>query len=158
MTTDNSKTKNVKDFDEKDLTYLQMIQSAIDRMSTSSAIFKGFAATIVAGVSMISFGELKLSILVLSFIPILAFLILDVYYLQIERRYRFLYEEVRNKKRQADFDMMPPSIRKIKGVKSNVEKKTCYISCLMSKSILLFYIPIILVCVVIIILKAEGVI
>lgn len=36
-------------------TYLQMIQSTIERMSTTSAIFKGFCATIVTGITAISF-------------------------------------------------------------------------------------------------------
>ena len=31
--------------------YLQMIQEPISRMSTVSAIFKGFAATIVSGIA-----------------------------------------------------------------------------------------------------------
>lgn len=33
--------------------YLQMLQEPICRMSTISAIFKGFAATIVAGISVV---------------------------------------------------------------------------------------------------------
>ena len=46
-------------FDEKTIQYLQMIQSVIDRMSTTSAIFKGFCATIVAGVFAVSFTEIN---------------------------------------------------------------------------------------------------
>ena len=38
--------------------YLQMIQSAIDRMSTSSAIFKGFAAMIVRNLQQ-AYEEIK---------------------------------------------------------------------------------------------------
>lgn len=37
------------------LGYLQLIQEPICRMSTISAIFKGFAATVVAGISMIAY-------------------------------------------------------------------------------------------------------
>jgi len=36
---------------EGKIEYLQMIQEPISRMSTISAIFKGFAATIVAGIA-----------------------------------------------------------------------------------------------------------
>ena len=39
--------------------YLQMLQEPICRMSTISAIFKGFAATIVAGISAISYETTK---------------------------------------------------------------------------------------------------
>ena len=41
---------------ESKISYLQMIQSSIDRMSTTSAIFKGFSATIITGIS----GECKM--------------------------------------------------------------------------------------------------
>ena len=38
-------------------TYLQMLQESICRMSTISAIFKGFAATIVAGIASITYED-----------------------------------------------------------------------------------------------------
>lgn len=47
--------------------YLQMIQEPICRMSTISAIFKGFAATIVAGISLISYSTTSVLILGLHF-------------------------------------------------------------------------------------------
>lgn len=50
--------------DEKKIEYLQMIQEPICRMSTISAIFKGFAATIVGGISAISYKDVNLWILV----------------------------------------------------------------------------------------------
>lgn len=39
--------------EDKLVEYLQLIQEPVCRMSTVSAIFKGFAATIVAGISTI---------------------------------------------------------------------------------------------------------
>ena len=47
-----------KETDNLKATYLQMIQASIDRMSTTSAVFKGFCATIIAGISAISFTEI----------------------------------------------------------------------------------------------------
>ena len=52
--------------------YLQMIQEAICRMSTTSAIFKGFAATIVAGISAISYSTASAWILIVSFFPVIS--------------------------------------------------------------------------------------
>ena len=75
--------------------YLQMLQEPICRMSTISAIFKGFAATIVAGISAISYESTSIWILGISFLPVLAFAILDVYYLKLERKFRFLFDQVR---------------------------------------------------------------
>lgn len=51
--------------------YLQMIQEPICRMSTTAAIFKGFAATIVAGISAISFTDINLAVLGLLFVPVI---------------------------------------------------------------------------------------
>ena len=50
--------------------YLQMIQEPICRMSTISAIFKGFAATIVAGIAALTYCEVNTWVLGLSFVPV----------------------------------------------------------------------------------------
>lgn len=136
------------------LSFLQMIQGTIDRMATSSAIFKGFAATIVAGVSAISFSEVNRWILLLSFIPVLCFMLLDVYYLQLERRYRFLYEQVRTNQRVLDYDLRPPKVREI--LKINVNAYVRIWDCVKSSSIVVFYIPIVTISVVVIIMNFGG--
>lgn len=136
--------------------FLQMIQGTIDRMSTSSAIFKGFSATIIAGVSAISFSDVNSWVLLLSFAPVLCFLILDVYYLRLERRYRALYEQVRTEKNDVNFDLSAPSAADIlkKDKKSNVR----IISCLRSPSIILFYLPMIIICIAVAVMKISGII
>ena len=85
--------------------YLQMLQEPICRMSTISAIFKGFAATIVAGISAISYSTTNVWILGLSFLPVLAFAVLDIYYLKLERKFRFLFDQVRLDQHAIDFSM-----------------------------------------------------
>ena len=67
--------------------YLQMIQEPICRMSTISAVFKGFAATIVAGIAALSYNDVNPLVLALSFIPVLLFFALDMYYLRLESKY-----------------------------------------------------------------------
>ena len=49
--------------EESKAAYLQIIQEPICRMSTISAIFKGFAATIVAGISALSYCEVNVWVL-----------------------------------------------------------------------------------------------
>lgn len=134
--------------------YLQMIQGTIDRMSTSSAIFKGFTATIVAGVSALSFAEVNTWVLILSFIPILCFAFLDVYYLRLERRYRFLYTQVRMDKHLVDYDLEPPKVSEIKSIDKNTDAR--YWSCLRSLSVLCFYLPMLVISIMVIILKCSG--
>ena len=131
--------------------YLQMLQEPICRMSTISAIFKGFAATIVAGISAISYASTNIWVLGLSFLPVLAFAVLDVYYLKLERKFRFLFEQVRMDKHEIDFSMKltndPLEI---------ISAKARTWDCIKSPSIYLFYPLMIAILVVVMILKISG--
>lgn len=131
--------------------YLQMLQEPICRMSTISAIFKGFAAAIVAGISAISYETTNVWILTLSFLPVLAFAILDVYYLKLERKLRFLFEQVRLDKHEVDFSMKltndPLEI---------ISAKARTWDCIKSPSIYLFYPLMIAILIVVMIFKVNG--
>ena len=83
---------------EDKIAHLQMIQGVIDRMSTSAAIYKGFAATVVTGIAAISFTEVSTWILLIAFFPVGCFLVMDTYYLKLEKQYRILYEKYGMKK------------------------------------------------------------
>ena len=133
--------------------YLQMLQEPICRMSTISAIFKGFAATIVAGISLISYSTTNLWVLALSFLPVLAFAILDVYYLKLERKFRFLFDQVRLDKHEIDFSMKltndPLEI---------ISAKATTLDCIKSPSIYLFYPLMLVILITVFILKCTAVI
>lgn len=132
--------------------YLQMIQSTIDRMSTTSAIFKGFCATIVSGIFAISFTDINKWILLLTLVPILCFFMLDVYYLRLEKRFRTLYNSVRKGKKEVDFDLTPPATKELK------IKEAALWYCVKSPSIFLFYIPVFMTSILMIVLKFSGVV
>ena len=134
--------------------YLQMIQGIIDRMSTSSAVFKGFTATIVAGISALSFADTNKWVLLLSFVPILCFTYLDTYYLQLERRYRALFDQVRLGKHPINFDLEPLKNKDI--LKANKHAQIGFVSCLFSRSIIWFYFPLAIISVIVITLKFGG--
>ena len=114
--------------------YLQLIQEPICRMSTISAIFKGFAASIVAGISIITYSDTNIWVLGLSFLPVLAFAVLDIYYLKLERKFRFLFEQVRLDKREIDF-----SLRLTNDPLEVISAKARTWDCIKSPSIYLFY-------------------
>lgn len=139
--------------DSNKATYLQMLQEPIYRMSTISAIFKGFAATIVAGVASITYTDINVWVLGLSFLPVLAFAVLDVYYLTLERKFRFLFEQVRREEHEIDFSMKltndPVEILRAKA-------RGC--DCIKSPSIYLFYPLMIAILTAVFILKLIGVI
>ena len=131
--------------------YLGMIQEPICRMSTISAIFKGFAATIVANVSMIPYLTTNIWILGLSFLPVIAFAIMDVYYLKLERKFRFLFEQVRIDKHEIDFSMKLTN----DPLEIIIAKARTW-DCIKSPSIYLFYPLMIAILVVVMILKIYG--
>lgn len=132
--------------------YLCLIQNVIDRMSSTSAIIKGFAATVITGIAALSLTSIDKWVLLISFLPVFSFFTLDVYYLRIERRYRYLYDLVRTQKHEADFNLKLPQ-------KSSSElraaKASC-INCIFSGSILWFYIPVLFVILAICYLKFSG--
>lgn len=133
--------------------YLQMLQEPICRMSTISAIFKGFSATIVAGISAISYASTNILVLGLSFLPVLAFAVLDVYYLKLERKFRFLFNQVRTDKHEIDFSMEltndPIEI---------ISAKARAWDCIKSPSIYLFYPLMLLILLAVIIFKCINII
>ena len=130
--------------------YLQMIQEPISRMSTASAIFKGFAATIVSGIASLTYCEVESIILALSFAPVLLFAMLDIYYLKLEKKYRFLFNQVRRDEHPVDFSMELTEDNKI--AKSRVW------DCIKSPSIWLFYPAMIAILIVVYTFKLKGVI
>ena len=133
--------------------YLQMLQEPICRMSTISAIFKGFAATIVEGISAISYASTNIWVLGLSFLPVLAFAVLDVYYLKLERKFRFLFEQVRMDKHEIDFSM-----KLTNDPLENISAKARTWDCIKSPSIYLFYPLMLLILVAVFVLKCTNVI
>lgn len=128
---------------EKKIKHLEMIQSIITRMAQNSFMVKGWALTLV--VALFAFvPKVECLFIPLAIIPILLFTCLDALYLQSERRYRKLYDIVRNKdESEIDFDLKLSNECK--------HKNNRYISCLLSKSIILFYAPLIIVVICIII-------
>ena len=139
--------------EEKKIAYLQMIQEPISRMSTSAAIFKGFSATIVAGIATLSYDNLNVWVMILSFLPVVAFAVLDVYYLMLERRYRFLYEQVISGEHKSNFSMKPMLSKQDKK-----KAKARIWDCVKSPSIYLFYPLMLAILIAVCILKLKGVI
>lgn len=132
--------------------YLQMLQEPICRMSTISAIFKGFAATIVAGISAISYSSTNIWILGLSFLPVLVFAVLDIYYLKLERKFRFLFDQVRLDEHEIDFSMKLTN-DPVEIIRANARTWDC----IKSPSIYLFYPLMLLVLVAVLVLKLTNI-
>lgn len=130
--------------------YLQLIQEPIGRMSTISSIIKGFCITVVSGLLCIFFDKNNYYILLLSISSILIFMLLDIYYLRLERRFRYLYNAVAKNEVDIDFSM--------ELIGTNKQCGSRVIDCLKSFSIWFFYITPVLFIVLIFYLSIMGVI
>lgn len=137
---------------ENKMAHLQMIQGVIDRMASTSALYKGFSATIVAGISAISFTDINPWILLLAFAPVVCFFVMDVYYLRLEKKYRLLYEKVRLEKIPADFSLDARCDCK----ELNIVNGT-WLQCLKSPSIWIFYVPVLAIGIAVVALKFSEV-
>ena len=152
-TIENVSDEKVKVNHDDKIAHLQMIQGVIDRMSTSAAVYKGFAATIVTGIAAISFTDVRSRVLLAAFLPVVCFLAMDTYYLQLEKKYRILYEKVRTEVVLSDFSLNPYC------TKDELKKnRATVLDCLRSPSIWMFYGPIIVLAAVVLVLNYKGVI
>lgn len=125
------------------LEHLKMIETIIERMARNSLTIKGWTAAIISIAATLisksnSNGCIFFMALGLLFVDG-AFAYIDAFYLQIERKYRKLYEKV----------LMPNSkikpfnlnIKDINDEKEN-DKKLTPLNCIKSKSVLPFYLAI----------------
>lgn len=125
--------------DESKIRHLEMIQGIITRMASNSFLLKGWAVTLAAGILTLSSKGADKDFYLTAIIPIIVFWLLDSYYLQLERRYRLLFEKTRRSdSTNKPFEM---NVQKI-SYTFRGEKKSSYIYCLFSFSEFLFYVPV----------------
>ncbi|MFB5192954.1 hypothetical protein [Alicyclobacillus fastidiosus] len=88
---------------ESKLKHLEMIQGVINRLANNSFLLKGWGVTLAAAVVALDAGK---GHVLMALLPILAFWILDAYFLWNEKLFRELYNDVRRKSEsQIDFSM-----------------------------------------------------
>ena len=120
---------------EKKLKHLEFIQLTIVRLAANSFLVKAWAVTLVAALFAITVSGAK-DYVFIAYVPLISFWVLDAYYLRQERLFRGLYDIVRVKKEEdITFSLNTSEVR---GIKSWF--RVCW-----SKTILLFYFPILLV-------------
>jgi hypothetical protein len=97
MTTDEDKRK-----------HLEFLQAVIGRMATTSFLLKAWSVTLVAALFALAAKDAKTGYLLVAFIPLCLFWVLDGYYLMQERAFRHLYDIVRNlTATDVDYGMKP---------------------------------------------------
>lgn len=116
--------------------HLSIIQSTVQRMGNNSFLLKGWAVLIIVAIFTFAGEQDNIQCILFTVIPLIVFWGLDTYYLQLERKYRMLYDEVRVKKEEdIDFDMNFNNVATTIGNAYRVS----YFKCLFSKTEVLFY-------------------
>lgn len=73
--------------------YLTILQSVISRMASNSAACKTWCITLVSAIVVIIADKGKPNYVWISVVPIVLFLLLDSYYLSLERQFRGVYND-----------------------------------------------------------------
>lgn len=126
--------------------HLELVQGVINRMANNSFMLKGWAVTLVAGVFAVAAKDTNKLYFLVAYIPIVIFWGLDSYYLLQERLYRLLYEKVR-KTENNDVDFSLSATKEEFG-----SYKNCFSNCLFSTTEKWFYLPLALVCTVVVVI------
>lgn len=131
--------------EDKKIQYLQMIQEPINRMSSASVIFKGFLVTCIS----IICNNTNIQLLCLLLIPLFGIFIMDIYYLRMERKFRYLYKCVNKNEHPINFSMNLSNI----GAK---DAKATVLECIKSPSIFIFYTLVLIFYILLIYFKYKG--
>jgi hypothetical protein len=111
--------------------HLEFLQAVISRMNTNSFLIKGWAITLVSALFALAAKDSNIKFVLVTYISIPTFWLLDSFYLALERQYRGLYEKVTiTNEYQIDFKMNASAF--------NI-KKNRWICAIFSKSVILFY-------------------
>ena len=90
---------------ENKIKHLEFIQAIITRMNSNSFQIKNWAITIIAAFLALYASGSNPEYILAAIVPTLVFWLLDAYYLQQERMFRALYNDVATERRAADFRM-----------------------------------------------------
>lgn len=116
---------------EKKLKHLEFIQNVITRMNSNSFLIKGWAITLVAALFALAAKDANIDYVLISYIVIPVFWVLDGFYIAQERQYRGLYSEVSAKTEdQIDFNM---------NASVHCKKGRTWLDGIFSKTLILFY-------------------
>jgi hypothetical protein len=122
---------------ENKIKHLEFIQNIVTRLNTNSFQIKGLAITIVAALLAVYASTKNLDFILIALLPTLIFWFLDTYYLQQERKFRGLYNDVagvsQNPQEIKEFEMRPDLYKK---------GKYNFFCVFISKTIWTIYLPI----------------
>lgn len=79
---------------EKKIKHLEFIQNIINRMNSNSFLIKGWTITLISALFALAAKDANINYVLISYIVIPVFWMLDGFYISQERQYRDLYNEI----------------------------------------------------------------
>jgi len=143
--------------DANKLKHLELIRGVVNRLATESARMKGWCVTLVTALFFLlarGGGREYICVAFVAFVPILAFWVLDGYYLWQERLFRALYDRVRSlEESDIDFSMEVDQFLRV-----GRTRRAC-LNAMFSGTLTIFYglVSLMVVGVVIALLTFEGI-
>lgn len=116
---------------ENKLKHLEFIENVITRMNTNSFMIKGWAITLISALFALAAKDANRAYVLVIYIPLPMFWILDGFFLSKERQYRGLYTKVMVlKEEEINFNMNTKEFNK---------DKDTWIFSIFSKTLIPFY-------------------
>lgn len=109
--------------------HLEFIQNVITRMNSNSFLIKGWSVTLVSALFALAAKDSNMNYVLISYITIPIFWMLDGFFISKERQYRALYSDV-CKKNNIDFNMNTDNYK---------SKNRTWISGIFSDTLIPFY-------------------
>jgi hypothetical protein len=112
--------------------HLEFIQSAVGRMASNLFLLKGWTITLIAALFALSAKDAQDTYFLIAYFPAIVFWALDGYFLSQERRFRSLYDHVRNlEENQIDFSMDTSPFKD--------EFRNTWLGATLSRTLLIYY-------------------
>lgn len=89
------------ELDDVRIRHLELIQTLVTRMDNDSFLIKGWSLTVFGAMLAYAVGGEQDSVVLVSFVPVLAFWLLDAYFHYQQRLFRRLYGQVRRSTRRS---------------------------------------------------------
>ena len=116
---------------ENKLKHLEFIQNIITRMNSNSFLLKGWSVTLVSALYALAANDTNVQYVLISYVVIPVFWLVDGFYISQERQYRDLYKDVAFKA-ESDIDFNLDASEYNKG-------RNTWLSGIFSKTLIPFY-------------------
>lgn len=104
---------------ERQMQHLEFVQNIITRMNSNSFQMKGWAITIVSALLAIYASTSNATFVFLGIVPTLLFWFLDSYYIQQERKFRGVYNNITELENDVEIKLYEMPIQKFTGEQYN---------------------------------------